>query len=258
MDRRYQMEKPQWLLLVLIVSSTTSAIADWFAKTPEEESMCQARIFAGRDTSDRENWTHMHHYCDCLRFIDRAYVARDGYEREHALGVGVGGCDYVLIHTKPDFYMRAEVMTEKAVGQKMLGQRAQAAGTLVQAIEFDPNYVPAYMALSDYYRELGDRKKALDLVIDGLKHQPDSKNLMRRYKELGGKEPYPTPVATRQPSEQAPMAAQPAAKSATDVKATTTSPAAAGAATTADPGAVAPAPPKIGSPTNPYCRFCPD
>jgi tetratricopeptide (TPR) repeat protein len=238
--------------LLLINSSAWAAIS--FSKTPEEEVMCQAKIYAGHDTSDRENWQHMHHYCDCVRFINRAYTARNRYDRDEALQTAIGGCGYVLGHTKPDFYMRAEVMTQMAIGQKMLGQHAQAAGTLIKAIQFDSNYVPAYVELSDYYREMGDKKKALGLIVEGLKREPDSKRLKRSYKELGGKLPYPEPI---QPTPV--EAAQPVATTDKEIEAPSASektandtPASAPVVAPEEPATT----PNIGTPKNPYCRFC--
>lgn len=246
-----------WLAGVLLMSPSAWAAIE-FAKTAAEEAMCQARIYAGRDTSDRDNWMHMHHYCDCLRFINRAYSARDRYDRKEALQLGIGGCEYVLGHTKSNFSMRPEIMTQKAIGLKMMGQRAQAAGELTRAIQFNPDYVPAYGELADYYREVGDKKKALELITEALKRAPESRRLQRRYQELGGKEPYPQPIARAKPVEEAEAA--PPAKVKPEAK-TDALPAASGQAATDSPSpppATAPEPSKIGSPTNPYCRFCPD
>ena len=244
------------LFLIAALGLATSAQAGWFERTPQENAMCQARIYAGHDTSDIDNWRHMHHYCDCLRFINRAYFTSDPYERKHALQVGVGGCKYALSHTKPDFYMRPEIMTEMSIGQRMLGQKAQAAAELLKAIKFNPDYAPAYAELSDYYRDLGDKKKALEMATEGLKRQPDSKRLKRLYVESGGKKPFPEPIAKSKPTEK--PATSPRVESESEP--TNNAQSLVDDEQTAPPSSTAttaPKPRKIGMPGNPFCRFCP-
>ena len=243
------------LFLMVALTLATSAQAGWFAKTPQEDAMCQARIYAGHDTSDRDNWKHMHHYCDCLRFMNRAYLTSDQYERRHALNVAVGGCRYVLSHAKPDFYMRPEIMTQMAIGQRMLGQQAQAAAELLKAIQFNPDYGPAYAELADYYRDLGDKKSGLEMATEGLKHEPDSTRLKRLYTELGGKQPYPEPISKIKPTEQ--VKAMPQGEIKSETKADEQASVSRQTPPNAAPATTAPEPQKIGKPGNPYCRFCP-
>lgn len=237
-----------WISLVLL-PSLAGAVAD-FARTPQEETMCQAMIYSGRDQSERENWMHMHHFCDCIRFTNRAYSSLGNWnDMRYNLQVAVGGCDYVFQHAKPGFYMLPEVHLQKGKALKLYRQEGKALIEFMDAIRGNPRLAPAYMELADIQVRSKKPQEALKTVTEGLRHIPDSKPLKRRFTELGGKLPYPTPVVA------APPPATPAAETAAP---TPTSP----AETTAPPPDTATlAPiiePKIGSPKNPYCRFCPD
>ncbi len=224
-----------------------------FARTPQEDAMCQAMI-NGRDTSDRDNWGHMHHYCDCIRFTNRAYSALGNWnEMRGNLGEAIGHCNYVLSHTKPDFYMRPEVHLQKGKALKLSRQEGKALIEFMEAIKGNPKLSQAYTELADIQTSNKKPQEALKTVTEGLRHAPDSKPLKRRYTELGGKLPYPAPI---EPAPVDALAARPDATAAP----TPASPAesAVGTPATATPAVEPVAPPKIGSPKNPYCRFCPD
>ena len=129
---------------------------------------------------------------------------------------------------------------------------------LQRALSLDPKLARAYITIADQYVKQKNRKKALDVVTEGLRHISDNKALKRRYDELGGKKPYPGPVVAASPVAPAvPETHEKAEASATTHQ-------------SGDPEAtVNEAGPKameqqktgttqIGSPKNPYCRFCPD
>ena len=214
--------------------------------------MCQAMIYNGRDTSDRDDWQHMHHFCDCIRFTNRAYAALGNWnDMRYDLQLGIGGCDYVLSHTKPDFYMRPEVHLQKGKALQLFKQEGKAVVEFMEAIRGNPELAQAYVELADIQARSKKSGDALKTVTEGLRHAPDSKPLQRRYTELGGKLPYPAPIVTAPAEPQVAKPDEAAASASAAPRAST-------AATPAAPAAEPDAPPKIGSPTNPYCRFCPD
>lgn len=217
-------------------------------------------IYARRD-SDRDNWQHMHHYCDCVRFTDRALATMGNkYDFKYNLQIAIGGCDYVLSHTTPDFNMRPEVLVTKGKALRLFNKDAEAAVAFTTALQMNPNYAPAYYNLAALYDRQGNKKMALEVVTNGLKRVSGSKALQRRYVELGGKLPYPAP-------EQVPEAAEarsdqalpegPSLSSQADTPADTKTET--NSSTSADMAAQPPPPssPTIGSPANPWCRFCP-
>jgi tetratricopeptide (TPR) repeat protein len=259
----YQLRKYGFLACAMMMGLLQLAeAAPNFARTPEEEAMCQAMIYNNHDTSDRENWKHMHHFCDCMRFTNRAYAAiGNAQEVRYNLQNAIGGCNYVLGHTTADFYMRAEVHLQKGKALRLGGQENKAVGEFMEAIKGNPELALAYVELADIQARNKKFGEALKTVTEGLRHAPESKSLKRRYTELGGKLPYPEPLANK--SSPAPAAAatpsapqeQPTPAAVMPAEASVpANPAEKAADTTTSP----PEFPKIGSPTNPWCRFCPD
>ncbi|MCL5059544.1 MAG: hypothetical protein M1449_02875 [Candidatus Thermoplasmatota archaeon] len=232
----------------LLAADPAFALQPW-GKTAAEDAMCRAQI-AGRDTSDKRNWGHMHHYCDGLRFYNRAMSSiHDRNEFKYNIQESLGGFDYVLSHTSPDFNMRPEVIAGKARTLALAGRKAEAVMLYTGVVQQTPKYVPAYLYLADHYAS-SDRKKALSLVSDGLRHNPGTRSLQRRYRELGGKLPYPEPPVQAAPAVTTPpQAEEPAAAAEASAEGDSAG------KTAAEPAAEKPS---IGSPKNPYCRFCPD
>lgn len=247
------------LAMLLPVESALAEFAPSQAEIAALPAFCAAKLGEGTNPEPAKVWrasmgsdfTHMHHYCFGLNFMNRARRTNG------SPGAAVGQFDYVLKNTSPGFYMRPEILMNRGIALSMMKRNGEAVADLLKSIELDPKQPRAYMALSDLYEKQKNRSKALDIVTGGLRHNPGTKSLQRRYTALGGKLPYP-----------APDQAAAAEASAAQITATPTS----AAANSANPAASAPTPaspavesaaesaaiPKIGSPKNPYCRFCPD
>jgi hypothetical protein len=228
------------------------------------------------------------HYCDGLKAMIRVDRIR-GHESKYWLGLAVTAFKGVAAdwenrgQTCP---VRPEAYTN--LGTALLRQDKTSVGLAVmnfnKALELRKDFFPAYFALSDAYLNLGKKEEALGVIEEGLKYVPDSKGLLRRFRELGGKTP-PTPIVKSNPQQppqpdktlgarqtepgvtaeekQAPVASSAPQPSAGPGPESSMSPPpasnkAAGASAVAAPEAVVSEPPKIGSPKNPYCRFCPD
>jgi len=219
--------------------------------TPAEVAMCEARGMPGGQGR------YQGHYCDGLRFTDRAYSAMGNkQDMKYYLEVAIDNFNYVLGHTKEDDAMRGEVHVGKARALKLMGRNAEAAVEFIKALRYKPDSPDAYQALADHYREAGNKQQALEMATEGLKRNPNSKGLKRRYTELGGKLPYPAAADIK----AAPDSSTPSAKT----ESATISPPAAMSTAVDAPSAVAPNEPakqddpKIGAPGNPFCRFCPN
>ncbi len=235
-----------------------------FEATAAEKAMCQARIYS-RLGERNQNTIHMHHYCDGLRFLDRAYASLGNKEdMRHYLDLSIDGFDYALSHTEEGYAMRGEIYMGKATALKLAGKKGEAAAEYIKALRYNPDSSIIYLELADFYQGMGDKPKALEYVTEGLRHIPVSKGLKSRYTELGGKLPYPEPATKIIPGETAgvevksevksevtPGAVPPSAETPSQVVDDTK---------IAAPAATTPPveQPKIGSPRNPYCRFCTD
>lgn len=176
--------KMSWVGLLLLFPAVV--VAQEFARTAEEHAMCSAAITQGRDTSDQTNWVHMHHYCDCLRFTQRAVNSPNEADKRDNLGQAIQGCDYVLGHVSENFYMRPMVLVSKGRALEIAKRPAEAIQAYETAIKLNPSYYKAYIGLSDAYLAIGDRKSALQAVESGLQIAPQSTGLQKRLSKLKG------------------------------------------------------------------------
>lgn len=240
-----------WIAPLILMSMPAHAVQP-YAATPAEQAMCDARVYSRLGARD-QNTMHMHHYCDGLRLLDRAYAAMgDKQKMRHNLNRSVGNFDYVLSHTQEDYFMRGEVHVGKARALKLMGKRAEAVSEFHKALRYSLESPDVYVALADHYQETGDKQKALEMATEGLKRNPGSKGLKRRYTEFGGKLPYPEPIQNS-PVEMAKPVTQ-AVENPPKVEPTASADPTKPLTESADKSTE----PKIGSPNNPYCRFCPD
>ena len=147
--------------------------------------------------------------------------------------------------------MRPEVHLQKGKALKLLGQEAKAINEFTEAIKGNPKLVQAYVELADIQARNKKPGESLKTVTEGLRHNPGTKSLQRRYTALGGKLPYPAPIES--PSIEAKAADNP-----DETAAPIPVESSAGTSAAVTPATEPVDTPKIGSPKNPYCRFCPD
>lgn len=144
----------------------------------------------------------MHHYCWGLVDTNNAiFHARNSRERQALLLGSVREFDYVIKNTPPDFVLLPEILTKKGENLIRMGQAAPGLLALQQAIQLKPDYWPPYVQMSDYFKGVGDLKKARALLEEGLARTPDSKTLQQRLAEIkSGKDNRNTaPPAAKSP-----------------------------------------------------------
>lgn len=216
-----------------------------FDATPAEEQMCKLRVYSRLGNSPG---TGLNHFCYGLYHLDRARSEFKSQEdRRYYLDVAVQEFSYAIGHAV-GHPMLPEVHMEKARALRMQNRKAEGARELLQALQDGLHLPDLYLLLADHYKETGDLKTALETVGEGLRYAPESKPLLRRYKALGGTEPYPEPYE----KQEAKVVVEPSdAEVAKD--ATTDAPKDAAPVAPESPGDESP----IGNSTNPWCRFCP-
>jgi tetratricopeptide (TPR) repeat protein len=185
----------------------------------------------------------------------------------HYLTNAIDGCDYVLSHTTPDFHMRGEVHYQKGQALWLRKKYPLAATEFQKAIQTNQKLPKAYSLLVDYYIKANNKRKALEIVTEGLKHNPNTRSLQRRYDELGGKQPYPEPyvVEAAPPPEAIPQEkiTESAQQDVQIIQKTQDKSVEAEKAAPQSPNLgeqkefPSTATPPKGAPKNPYCRFCP-
>ena len=199
-----------------------------------------------------QGFDHTHHYCNGLNYINRYYSSRSQQDKRFNLNNAEGNLQYMVANADPGYSLMPDVYLNLGVVYSLTNQTAQAITHFNKAIELNPRQPKAYNALSDYYAKTKQSAKALEIVTTGLRYNPDTKSLQRRYTELGGKLPYPAPI------EPTPAVEAEAAKPEEPPTPTASSVEPAASPTVSAAPVEPPAEPQIGSPTNPYCRFCPD
>lgn len=177
-----------------------------FAATPQETALCSAQLYGGKDKvfmariEPGVGWEHAHHWCDCVRFRYRAVKSiGDKAAFGHNMNEAVAGCDYVIRAIRPGSRILPRVHVDKGRALKLRGDSAAAAQEFQRAISLDPAESSAYSELSLLQEEGGQKSAARETVTRGLQHSPESKLLRNRYVELGGREPFPEPIAGRAP-----------------------------------------------------------
>ena len=238
-----------------------SAVAGYAATAAELSVLplfCQTKLSATSSAADHvlysgkigPDWLHIHHYCSALNFINRykRSIADKGDQRFY-LESAMGEFEYIFTHASPTFWMRPEMHVQKGKLLAAAKRNVEAVNEFEQALQKNPNYVEAYAALSDLYNNTGQKSKSITAVEQALQRAPNNKSLQRQYKQLTGK--IFTPPPTVEPVAQIPPTPIPVVETAvtSGVSSTTTQ-----AVPASSPVVV---PEKIGTPTNPYCRFCP-
>lgn len=200
-------------------------------------------------TPSRQDHTHFHHYCYALNALNKAYVARNEMDRRYQLEQVIGETNYVLTNVAAGHPLLPEVHTLRGQAYSLGHKTADAERELLKALQMDPSHLDAHITLARLYSDTKRKDKAIEVVRSGLALAPDNKTLRRIGEKLGVELPSP---------EEKPAAVAPDAAAAASNE-----PAPVGAVLPK----VDPAQPEsdvslidipIGSPTNPWCRFCPD
>jgi tetratricopeptide (TPR) repeat protein len=257
--------------LFLVCFAPQVAAVDWTdAELKALPPFCEARLKHTPGQYDHwhktigEEFIWTNHYCAGLVYLNRSYSARSQRERNRLLGTASSGINYLLPHVKPTSSLLPDIYLNRGLVSSLQGKYGAAIGDLKRALELNPKLVRAYTLSSNIHVKLNQKKEALSVVEAGLRQVPDSSALQRLYTERGGKLPYPEPIADAEEGKAPPaVASQENGTANTEGKPREgmqqtpdgTTPDAAGKGVADVP---APATPKIGSPTNPWCRFCPD
>lgn len=204
---------------------------------------------------------HYHHYCDAVRGLGKMYAAKDRREFVTQYDVVLDGARYVINHVAADHHLLPLAFLLMGKAQHLAKKYPVAETNLLKASQLDPRYAPIHGALANLYLDSNRKDKAKAAIQAGLEADPTSRSLRRMAAELGMKiEAPPTtqeqqkaaPATTGSESPKQEPPAAPSRASADKLDSPTSPPAAKEAAVPKAPEV------KIGSPSNSWCRFCPD
>jgi tetratricopeptide (TPR) repeat protein len=132
---------------------------------------------------------HMHHYCRGLFAQHEAKLNwKDESKKLFDLRQAVSEYDYVLSHADTGFRLRPEILVRKGLALLEQDESLDAVTAFQQAIEQQRNYVPAYVALANYFRRVGDDSEARRILETGVAAVPRSELLQTKLEELNGSE----------------------------------------------------------------------
>ncbi len=186
-----------------------------------------------------QSYGHFHHYCWALDSENKAHAMLKKSDHDFQLGNALGGIQYVLKNSSPDFIFLPDVYNSQARILFELHRDSEAVLALEKAIELKPGYVPAISRLSDYFVHIGDKAKAIQTLEAGIDNTENAGGLIKKLAALGVTY-QGTPgsaIKKDEPVKEVPTPASPDAAS----------PSSAGDATQAGSKPA----------NNPYCRFCP-
>ncbi|MHB1083824.1 MAG: tetratricopeptide repeat protein [Thiobacillus sp.] len=257
-------------LLVSVVFSPAFATETGYPTDSELRSLhpyCTALLRGGSKSDEYKYWAgivgpgfgHAHHFCQGLNLINRYYRATSAYDRKYYLGASLPEFGYMIKHAEPTSSLMPEVYLGRGTALWKLGRNGEAVADFLKAQELNPKFPRTYATLIEFYMENKLKAKALDTATEGLKQNPDSKMLQRRYVELGGEKPFPEPYQAAASEVPPPAKSGDDAPPVTPQEASSTKEAGTDQAPAETETATAPAPPPpaIGAPDNPWCRFCP-
>lgn len=219
----------------------------------------------------------INHSCYGINRINRYYNSRRAQEKQFHLRTALDDLNYSVGHLKPDFKLMPEIYYYRGLTYSLLKNDAKAISDYFKSVSLDPKYTKSISAIAGIYeRTPANRGKALELVTEGLRHNPESKALKRRFSRLGGQLPYPVPyVKTGDQGASANL--KNSQNEQTDssgitinvtkqeavpvhVKTAEESPGVVEPLSAEKPAESETKPPQPlqGTPSNPWCRFCPD
>lgn len=189
------------LLVVSALGISTVHAATYSEPTAAELKLlppiCTARLGpASQATKFQEPFHNTLHYCMGRTFLNRYYSSFNRGDAATNLKLASDEFNYLVAHWYPD-YPAADIFLHRGIVLSLMKKNAEAVADLTKALSYDSQSVRAYLTLANLFDNQKQQKKALEVITEGLRNVPESKALKQRYAELGGKLPYPEPIATQ-------------------------------------------------------------
>lgn len=134
-----------------------------------------------------KNFQHLHHYCRGLyRMKEAAAAAESTAAMDSSFYRATMEFNYVLDNTGPDFVLKPEILVQKGISLLAIGKFIEAIECFNEALELRRDYVPAYVALANYFLNQDDPEGAREVLEIGLAHAPDSEILLGMLADIDG------------------------------------------------------------------------
>jgi tetratricopeptide (TPR) repeat protein len=202
------------------------------------------------------DYFHFHHFCYGQIALNKSYVAKSKLDKQYQLDRVIGETNYVLSHVAAGHPLLPEVHLLRGQSYFLGNKLPNAENALLKALQLDPGHLEAHLALARLYVETQRKDKAIKTVRAGLALMPSHKALRRMGDKLGIE--LPALEAKPEVMPEAKPGVGPVATPATPPKTEPASVEPVPAEPAHTETAASPSATPIGSPTNPWCRFCPD
>jgi tetratricopeptide (TPR) repeat protein len=260
----------RFMLLGLVLGTGSAAAVETGLKPSDAEMLqlpdyCQAKYKLPQGSPEWKAWQSrigqnfidLHHYCAGLNFVNRFWGARSKQDKTFYLQRAMTNFDYMVKAEKPDFSLRVDLYSNRGEVFKLMGRPGEAIKDFNRALAIDPRIVRPYLQLADLHVAGKAPGRALETVSEGLRNVPDSSALQRRYLELGGKKPFPEPIIAKAAEPVVPQSESAGAALGADAAIEPILAPAQNVPPAAEAATQSESVPTIGTPKNPYCRFCP-
>jgi len=140
----------------------------------------------------------LHHYCYAEIAKIKLFRERNPEKRSYLVSRMLD--EYGFVIREPEYrdkswpYLK-KVYVEYGKAALLAKKTGEAIAAYSNALQLDPGYDQAYIGIADLLISKDNKKDALERITEGLKHNPNSRPLRRKYKELGGGPEYPQPYA---------------------------------------------------------------
>ena len=166
-----------------------------------------------------KSFWHLHHYCWGLIHLRRSQApGLAPAARQGMVQAAVSDYIYVVQKSPADFPLAPEIYLRIGEAELLLGRSTSASEFFQRARALKPDYWPAYTRWIDVLIKTKQTALAKDLAAEGLRHAPTSRELISRYKTLGGDPAAVVParaaVAAAAPASAAAPAPEPTATGA--------------------------------------------
>ncbi len=130
---------------------------------------------------------HQHHYCWAL--IKKHRAMEPGVPpqvRNGRISNAIGDLEYVVRNAAPGFPLLPEVFYRIGEFQLLIDNQTAAKEALDNAVRLKPNYWPAYLLWADELVKVKLTREATAHLELGLRQSPNSPQLRKAYRALGG------------------------------------------------------------------------
>lgn len=153
-----------------------------------------------------KSFWHLHHYCWGLIHLRRSQApGLTPAARQGMVQAAVSDYLYVVQKSPTDFPLAPEIYLRIGEAELLLGRSTSASEFFQRARALKPDYWPAYTRWIDLLIKTKQTALAKELAAEGLRHAPTSRELISRYKTLGG-DPSAVVPARVAAAASAPMA----------------------------------------------------